>query len=801
MKRLNPPIQQQDPYPQDKDYRENTMHPKGPFPQITTTEEHTGTPQLNQDEIEPTGKYPPQIDEKDPRNHIKLPNLPDDFPTSLNSIKEYVAEKDGEQYLPLHSTIVLKKRRRMLYLPLEFGEITMDGLVDSGAFINAMSWSDYNAIKMNSDSCVIKEYPQPPFKIECANAQLEQPIATADIQFNIGTYTFTDTFVILSKTSFPIIGLNFMRNHQAVIDTANGTINFPHVEMTLAMTDEMKNCNPKPLQIMAEGNQTLLPQQTTTVNAIVITTNTNDVTGAIQPLPQFDETATIIVAPALATAHNKRINIRVANLTDFPHTIKNHTKLAEMQILKPEDTKHIRPIDAAALKLLQDPDDTHMYVNELMKSKEGEQNDENLWFPTPENPGNEDEHTPIQRRILKEIRELIQEEQLDPTKDQESRKKFLDMFSWEGSKIEGDDRKQLEETIVEYNDIFARHRLDIGINNTFKVKLTPKDERPIYTQSLPVPINLKEDLTVELALMHRYGIITTLPFSKYASPIFAQRKPNGKLRLLVHLRKINALISDDYINNNHPVSTLSDAAQHLAGKQLFCKLDCSQAYHCLQMADQRSIEMLAFNFASRTFAYKRLAQGLSRALSAFSSFMREYLDKVIKADQCAQYVDDIGVAANSVTQLIRNIRAVFECIRQAGLKLTIEKCHFGVTEVEFLGRTITPQGIAPPGPQNPKIPGKCQISQIQKTGTKIHRIRQLLQKLYPKTLRKTTRILRTPESRQTNQGDRRTTRSLQSHQHSISRSMWASTETTDHRTTIRPNDRRKFSSLRVRTHD
>ena len=50
-----------------------------------------------------------------------------------------------------------------------------------------------------------------------------------------------------------------MRNHQAVLDTANGTINFPHVEMTLAMTDEMKNCNPKPLQIMAEGTQTPLP--------------------------------------------------------------------------------------------------------------------------------------------------------------------------------------------------------------------------------------------------------------------------------------------------------------------------------------------------------------------------------------------------------------------------------------------------------------------------------------------------------------------------------------------------------------
>ena len=210
-----------------------------------------------------------------------------------------------------------------------------------------------------------------------------------------------------------------------------------------------------------------------------------------------------------------------------------------------------------------------------------------------------------------------------------------------------------------------------------------------------MPIHLKEDLIVELSLMHKYGIVTVLPFSKYASPIFAQRKSNGKLRLLVDLRKINSLIADDYTNNNHPVSTLSDAAQHLAGKSLFCKLDCSQAYHCLQMADQRSVEMLAFNFASRTFAYKKLAQGLSRSVSAFSSFMREYLDPVVKADQCAQNVDDIGIAANNATDLTRNIRAVFKCIRQAGLKLTIEKCQCGVRQVEFLGRTISPEGISP----------------------------------------------------------------------------------------------------------
>ena len=164
----------------------------------------------------------------------------------------------------------------------------------------------------------------------------------------------------------------------------------------------------------------------------------------------------------------------------------------------------------------------------------------------------------------------------------------------------------------------------------------------------------------------------------------------------------------------YPISTLSDAAQHKAGKNLFCKLDCSQAYHCLQMADQQSIELLAFNFASRTFAYRRLAQGLSRSLSAFSSFIREYLDPVIKADQCAQYVDDIGIAANTPEQLIKNLRAVFQCIRKAGLKLSMTKCRFGVQEVDFLGRTITTKGVAPQKQKSAKFLEKIKFPRSKK---------------------------------------------------------------------------------------
>ena len=180
------------------------------------------------------------------------------------------------------------------------------------------------------------------------------------------------------------------------------------------------------------------------------------------------------------------------------------------------------------------------------------------------------------------------------------------------------------------------------------------------------------------------------------------------------LQKINNLIADDYPNNNHPVSTLSDAAQHLAGKSLFCKLDCSQAYHCLQMADQRSVEMLAFIFASRTFGYKRFAQGLSRSVSAFSSLMRENLDPVVKAYQCVQYVDDFEIAANNATDFTRNIRAVFKCIHQTGMKLTIEKCYFGVRLFEFLGGTFSTQGISPQAQKIQSFLDKLRFPKLKK---------------------------------------------------------------------------------------
>ena len=159
------------------------------------------------------------------------------------------------------------------------------------------------------------------------------------------------------------------------------------------MKVEMKNFTTQTMQVRTKERQTIPPQQASTINAIVITNAEHTMTGTIQPLPQFDENAQIIIAPVITSTNAKKVKIRAINTTENPYTMPINTKVAEMQILTAENTKHIRPIDVAALKILEDHDDAVAYVQELMKTDD--QHEDNFWFPTPENPGNENEHTPI----------------------------------------------------------------------------------------------------------------------------------------------------------------------------------------------------------------------------------------------------------------------------------------------------------------------------------------------------------------------------------------------------------------------
>ena len=81
----------------------------------------------------------------------------------------------------------------------------------------------------------------------------------------------------------------------------------------------------------------------------------------------------------------------------------------------------------------------------------------------------------------------------------------------------------MKNILYKLHKIFTRHQLDLEKNAEGLVKLTPEHEKAVYTSNPTTAIHLRNELLIELGLMQYYDIITTVPFSKYSLPTFAQK--------------------------------------------------------------------------------------------------------------------------------------------------------------------------------------------------------------------------------------------------------------------------------------
>ena len=111
----------------------------------------------------------------------------------------------------------------------------------------------------------------------------------------------------------------------------------------------------------------------------------------------------------MSTITDRKIAVRVTNTTESPYIICRSTQNAEFSVVTPEQSKFIKAVDMAILSMIPEGDpDLKLYLTELLRTNTSDQQTNTFWFPTPENPGNTDDHTPIQTRILKELSELQQ---------------------------------------------------------------------------------------------------------------------------------------------------------------------------------------------------------------------------------------------------------------------------------------------------------------------------------------------------------------------------------------------------------
>ena len=128
------------------------------------------------------------------------------------------------RFLPLSTNLPLKNKRKMLYFPMDFGEIKIDGLIDTGALSSAIPEADLRKIRLLAPHTILNEGPPPEFQIMNANGQLEAPIATVELQFEVGDITFTEKFIVMANLTSPLIGFLFLQRNSTTLDMRQGIL-------------------------------------------------------------------------------------------------------------------------------------------------------------------------------------------------------------------------------------------------------------------------------------------------------------------------------------------------------------------------------------------------------------------------------------------------------------------------------------------------------------------------------------------------------------------------------------------------
>ena len=136
---------------------------------------------------------------------------------------------------------------------------------------------------------------------------------------------------------------------------------------------------------------------------------------------------------------------------------------------------------------------------------------------------------------------------------------------------------------------------------------------------------------------------------------------------------------------------MTDASKNLADKNLFCKLVFSQAYRCVQMAEDLLVQLSVFNFVSGIFVYNCPAQRLNKSVMEFCSVVRKNLDTWLLAIFRAQFLDNFSARVKNYDEMMHKF---IDCLRQSGLKLSAQKIEFR-TKNDYLGSTITPRAVWP----------------------------------------------------------------------------------------------------------
>ncbi|KAL8580634.1 hypothetical protein ACOMHN_043450 [Nucella lapillus] len=248
-------------------------------------------------------------------------------------------------------------------------------------------------------------------------------------------------------------------------------------------------------------------------------------------------------------------------------------------------------------------------------------------------------------------------------------------------------KAQLERLVLANRDLFCSDDDDLGYTEKVMHRMRLKDDVPVASTFHRIPPTQLQEVKEHIQTLLSKKIIQQSS-SPYASPVVIVRKKDGSIRLCVDYRRLNSkTIPDAY-----PLHRIDDSLDALGGAKMFSTLDLASGYHQVAMSPEDR-QKTAFITPFGLFEYLRMPMGLSTAPTTFQRLMQMTMND-LAFQILLVYLDDLLIYSRSFEEHLQRLQTVFDRLREVDLTLNPKKCHLVRAEVEYLGYTISGEGIA-----------------------------------------------------------------------------------------------------------
>ena len=247
-------------------------------------------------------------------------------------------------------------------------------------------------------------------------------------------------------------------------------------------------------------------------------------------------------------------------------------------------------------------------------------------------------------------------------------------------------RKKLETLFRKHASVFTKDENDLGYTETVKHKIPTTDQVPVAQPYRRIPPNQFQEAKDHIRKLLDNDIIQE-SHSPYAAPIVLVRKKDGSLRLCVDYRRLNSKT----VRDQFPLPRIEESIDAIGGAKWFSTMDLASGFNQVAMDDEDR-HKTAFTTPFGIFEYNRMPMGLTNSPATFQRLMQTCLNDYI-FQILLVYLDDIIVYSNTFDEHIERLDRVFTRLREHGLKLKPEKCHFLQRKVTYVGHQISCDGI------------------------------------------------------------------------------------------------------------